>query len=68
MPVAPATPTVVPCGMCGRPAAGVVSGGLQPGEALICSRCLRSVHEDVCAGLLGEPGTDTTVIRPVELA
>ncbi|MGH4019063.1 MAG: hypothetical protein ACRDT0_07465 [Pseudonocardiaceae bacterium] len=62
-------PTVVPCSTCGRPAAGIVNGGLLRGtEEFVCRGYLRGLADDVRASLLGEPGTGTTVIRAGELA
>ncbi len=66
----PGLPKVVTvaCAACGRPAAGVVGDGLQPGESLICAGCLRSVRDNVRAGMLGDGDTDTSVIMRDELA
>ncbi|MGI9001522.1 MAG: hypothetical protein ACR2GH_07625 [Pseudonocardia sp.] len=39
------------------------AGSLEP----VCSRCVRDVHDDVRAGLLGKPGSGTAVLNPDDL-
>jgi hypothetical protein len=36
-----------PCSICGRLAAAIVPGGLRPGEALICPRCVEAAGEHI---------------------
>ena len=67
----PGIPVVVPCSICRRPAAALVGGGLRgsgsQAERLICSECVRKIHEALDQHLATLDPADLGAVEELEM-